>query len=201
MLRSLFVDAAGITLVSFTSGVLTAKSFARLNRYDIDANQELIAFGAANLAAGIAQGFPVTGADSRTAVNNAMGGKSQLVGIVAAGVMLLVLFFLTDPLGYVPITALAAVIIVSSVGLFDFATLRDLYRSSRRELLLSLTTTLGVLLLGVLKGVLLAVILSLLWLLAASRRGAGTGTGDQGFPRHHRLSGCHNRARAGAVSL
>jgi high affinity sulfate transporter 1 len=170
MLRSLFVDAAGITLVSFTSGVLTAKSFARLNRYDIDANQELIAFGAANLAAGIAQGFPVTGADSRTAVNNAMGGKSQLVGIVAAGVMLLVLFFLTDPLGYVPITALAAVIIVSSVGLFDFATLRDLYRSSRRELLLSLTTTLGVLLLGVLKGVLLAVILSLLWLLAIGSR-------------------------------
>jgi high affinity sulfate transporter 1 len=169
-LRSLFVDAAGITLVSFTSGVLTAKSFARLNRYDIDANQELIAFGAANLAAGIAQGFPVTGADSRTAVNNSMGGKTQLVGVVAAAAMLAVLFFLTAPLGYVPITALAAVIMVSSVGLFDFATLRDLYRSSRRELLLSLTTTLGVLLLGVLKGVLLAVILSLLWLLGISSR-------------------------------
>jgi high affinity sulfate transporter 1 len=169
-LRSLFVDAAGITLVSFTSGVLTAKSFARLNRYDIDANQELIAFGAANLAAGIAQGFPVTGADSRTAVNNAMGGKTQMVGIVAAAAMLVVLFFLTDPLGYVPITALAAVIMVSAVGLFDFATLRDLYRSSRRELLLSVATTLGVLLLGVLHGVLLAVILSLLWLLAIGSR-------------------------------
>jgi high affinity sulfate transporter 1 len=169
-LRSLFVDAAGITLVSFTSGVLTAKSFARLNRYDIDANQELIAFGAANLAAGIAQGFPVTGADSRTAVNNAMGGKTQLVGFVAAATMLAVLFFLTAPLGYVPITALAAVIMVSSVGLFDFATLRELYRSSRRELLLSLTTTVGVLLLGVLKGVLLAVVLSLLWLLAIGSR-------------------------------
>ncbi len=169
-LRTLFVDAAGITLVSFTSGVLTAKSFARLNRYDIDANQELIAFGAANLAAGIAQGFPVTGADSRTAVNNAMGGKTQMVGIMAAAAMLVVLFFLTEPLGYVPITALAAVIMVSAVGLFDFATLRDLYRSSRRELLLSVTTTLGVLLLGVLKGVLLAVVLSLLWLLAISSR-------------------------------
>ncbi|MGB7933295.1 MAG: sulfate permease [Gammaproteobacteria bacterium] len=169
-LRNLFVDAAGITLVSFTSGVLTAKSFARLNRYDIDANQELIAFGAANLATGIAQGFPVTGADSRTAVNNAMGGKTQMVGIVAAAAMLVVLFFLTNPLGYVPITALAAVIMVSAVGLFDFATLRDLYRSSRRELLLSVTTTLGVLLLGVLHGVLLAVVLSLLWLLAVGSR-------------------------------
>ena len=169
-LRNLFVDAAGITLVSFTSGVLTAKSFARLNRYDIDANQELIAFGAANLATGIAQGFPVTGADSRTAVNNAMGGKSQMVGIVAAAAMLVVLFFLTDPLGYVPITALAAVIMVSAVGLFDFATLRELYRISRREFLLSVTTTLGVLLLGVLDGVLLAVVLSLLRLLAIGSR-------------------------------
>jgi MFS superfamily sulfate permease-like transporter len=84
--------------------------------------------------------------------------------------MLVVLFFLTDPLGYVPITALAAVIMVSAVGLFDFATLRDLYRSSRRELLLSVTTTLGVLLLGVLHGVLLAVVLSLLWLLAIGSR-------------------------------
>jgi high affinity sulfate transporter 1 len=169
-LRNLFVDAAGITLVSFTSGVLTAKSFARLNRYDIDANQELIAFGAANLAAGIAQGFPVTGADSRTAVNNTMGGKSQMAGIVAAAAMLLVLFFLTDPLGYVPVSALAAVIMVSAAGLFDFATLRELYRSSRRELLLSVMTTLGVLLLGVLDGVLLAVVLSLLWLLAIGSR-------------------------------
>jgi high affinity sulfate transporter 1 len=169
-LRNLFVDAAGITLVSFTSGVLTAKSFARLNRYEIDANQELIAFGAANLAAGIAQGFPVTGADSRTAVNNAMGGKTQLVGVVAATAMLLILFFLTAPLAYVPIAALAAVIMVSGAGLFDFATLRDLYRSSRRELLLSVATTLGVLLLGVLHGVLLAVILSLLWLLAIGSR-------------------------------
>jgi high affinity sulfate transporter 1 len=169
-LRDLFADAAGITLVSFTSGVLTAKSFARLNHYEIDANQELIAFGAANLASGLAQGFPVTGADSRTAVNNAMGGKTQLVGIVAALAMLLVLFFLTAPLAYVPITALAAVIIVSATGLFDFATLRDLYRSSHRELLFSLTTTLGVLLLGVLHGVLLAVILSLLWLLAVGSR-------------------------------
>jgi sulfate permease, SulP family len=71
----LFGAAAGLVLVSFTSGVLTAKSFARRNGYEINANQELIAFGACNLASGIAQGFPVTGADSRTAVNNAMGGK------------------------------------------------------------------------------------------------------------------------------
>ena len=90
--RGLLEEAAGILLISFTGGVLTAKSFARRNRYEIDANQELIALGAANLAVGLGQGFPVTGADSRTAVNDAMGGQSQLVGIVAAGAMLLVLF-------------------------------------------------------------------------------------------------------------
>jgi high affinity sulfate transporter 1 len=168
--KELLADAAGIALVSFTSGVLTAKSFARRNRYEINANQELIAFGACNIASGLAQGFPVTGADSRTAVNNAMGGKTQLVGIVAAGSMLLILFFLTQPLGYVPIAALAAVIMVSAVGLFDFAELRSLHEISRRELLLSAGTTLGVLILGVLPGVLLAVALSLFWLLTVVSR-------------------------------
>jgi high affinity sulfate transporter 1 len=164
-LISLSLDASGIVLVSFTSGVLTAKSFARRNRYEIDANQELIAFGASNLASGLAQGFPVTGADSRTAVNNAMGGKTQLVGIVAAVTMLLVLFFLTGPLAFIPTAALAAVIMVAAFGLFDFSELRNLYEISRRELLLSVGTTLGVLILGVLPGVLLTVLLSLLWLL------------------------------------
>jgi high affinity sulfate transporter 1 len=168
--KALLGDAAGIALVSFTSGVLTAKSFARRNRYEIDANQELIAFGACNIASGLAQGFPVTGADSRTAVNNAMGGKTQLVGIVAAASMLLILFFLTEPLAYVPTAALAAVIMVSAVGLFDFRELRDLYEASHRELLLSVGTTLGVLILGVLPGVLLAVALSLFWLLTVVSR-------------------------------
>ncbi len=163
-------DAAGLALVSFTSGILTAKSFAQRNRYEIDANRELIGFGAANIASGLAQGFPVTGADSRTAVNNAMGGKSQMVSLVAGGVMLLILFFLTEPLAYVPVTALAAVIIVSAVGLFDVSTLRELYAMSRVELALSLGTTLGVLVLGALPGVLLAVVLSLLMLLALSSR-------------------------------
>ena len=157
-------------LVSFTSGVLTAKSFARRNRYEIDTNQELIAFGSCNIASGLAQGFPVTGADSRTAVNNAMGGKTQLVGIVAAGAMLLVLFFLTGPLANVPTAALAAVIMVAAVGLFDYKELRDLHRVSHRELLLCVGTTVGVLILGVLPGVLLAVALSLFWLITVTSR-------------------------------
>ena len=180
-------DAAALVLISFTSGILTAKSFARRNRYEIDANQEMIAFGAANIVTGLAQGFPVTGAGSRTAVNDAMGGKSQLVGIIAAGAMLLVLFFLTTPLAYVPQAGLAAVIIVAAVGLIDVAALRELFAISRRELALSLATTLGVLVYGALPGVMLAVALTFLWLLFVGSRphdailGRTKGVGVRGF--------------------
>jgi high affinity sulfate transporter 1 len=183
--NDIFGAAAGLVLVSFTSGVLTAKSFARRNGYEVNANQELIGFGACNLASGLAQGFPVTGADSRTAVNNAMGGKTQLVGLVAGGAMLLILLFFTSPLAYVPATALAAVILVSAIGLFDLADLRLLYRMSHREFLMSVGTTIGVLILGVLPGVLLAVALSLIWLLSVESRPndsvLGRKKGQKGF--------------------
>jgi MFS superfamily sulfate permease-like transporter len=162
--------AASIALISFTSGILTAKSFARRNRYDVDANQELIAFGACNIASGLVQGFPVTGADSRTAVNNAMGGKTQLVGIVAATAMMVFLLFFTAPLASLPNAALAAVIAVASIGLFDLSALRELYTASRRELVFSLVTTAGVLYFDVLPGVLISIALTLLWLLLAASK-------------------------------
>ena len=99
-----------------------------------------------------------------------MAGKTQLVGIVAAGAMLLILFFLTEPLSYVPTAALAAVIMVAAVGLFDYKELRALDEVSHRELLLSVGTTAGVLILGVLPGVLLTVALSLFWLITVTSR-------------------------------
>lgn len=135
--KILIQDAAGIALISFISGILTAKSFASRNRYDIDANQELIAFGACNIFSGLVQGFPVTGADSRTAVNNAMLGKTQLSGVIAGGGMLLFLLFLTTPLAFLPKAALGAIIAVSSLGLFDLTSLkRTIYcQSTRTDLL------------------------------------------------------------------
>jgi high affinity sulfate transporter 1 len=157
--------AASIALISFTSGVLTAKSFARRNRYDIDANQELIAFGICNITTGLFHGFPVTGADSRTAVNNDMGGKTQLTGVIAAVTMLLFLLFFTGPLASLPNAALGAIIVVASIGLFDVASLRELYAASRRELTFSLVTTAGVLYFDVLPGVALAIGMTLLWML------------------------------------
>jgi high affinity sulfate transporter 1 len=157
--------AASIALISFTSGVLTAKSFARRNRYEIDANQELIAFGMCNLTTGLFQGFPVTGADSRTAVNNAMGGRTQLVGVIAALTILGFLLCFTGPLASLPSAALGAIIVVASLGLFDFAALRELFAASRRELAFSLVTTVGVLYFDVLPGVALAIGMTLLWML------------------------------------
>ena len=180
-------DAAAVMLISFTSGVLTAKSFASRNNYEIDANQEMIAFGAANILTGLAQGFPVTGADSRTAVNNATGGKTQLVGIIAASAMLLVLFFLTGPLSYVPNAGLAVVIIIAAVGLFDYTALYDLFCVSRRELMLSLGTTFGILVLGALSGVFLSLILTFAWLIYVGSRphvtilGHTKGIGPKGY--------------------
>lgn len=168
--RELLGNAAGIMLISFTSGVLTAKSFARRNRQTVNANRELYGFGAANFASGLAGGFPVTGADSRTAVNYASGGRTQLVGVIAGAVMLGCLAFLTIPLAYVPQVALAAVIVVAATGLFDLSAAGTLWRSSRREFGLSLATTIGVLVLGVLPGVLFAVVLSLIWLLSVESR-------------------------------
>jgi MFS superfamily sulfate permease-like transporter len=169
--------------------MLTAKSFARRNHYEIDANQELIAFGASNLASGLAQGFPVTGADSRTAVNNAVGGKTQLVGIVAAATMVFALVFLKAPLALVPTPALGAVVLVSAIGLFDLTGLRNLARMSWREGLMSLGTTLGVLALGVLPGVMLAVALSLAWLLMVASRPQEAVLGRvRGMPGFHSVA-------------
>ena len=108
--------------------MVTARSFAARNRYDIDVDQEFIALGACQIAAGLSQGFAVAGADSRTAVNDEMGGKTQMVGLIAASTMAAVLFFLTEPLRYLPVAALGAVLIVAAIGLFDVTALRKMWR-------------------------------------------------------------------------
>jgi high affinity sulfate transporter 1 len=164
-LKPLLGGALGVALVSFSSGMVTARSFAARNRYDIDVDQEFIALGACQVASGLSQGFAVTGADSRTAVNDAMGGKSQVVGLIAAATMAAVLFFLTEPLRYLPVAALGAVLIVAAIGLFDIAGLRKMWRVNRSECVLSLFTTLGVIWLDLLQGILLAVGTALLLLI------------------------------------
>jgi high affinity sulfate transporter 1 len=182
---SLLSGAAGLALVSFTSGMITARSFAARNRYEIDVDREFIALGACNIAAGVSQGFAVTGADSRTAINDVMGGKTQVTGLVAAATMALVLLFLTGPLQYLPISALGAVLISAAVGLFDWRALGRLYRIHEGEFAVCLTAMLGVVALGALQGIVLAIALAMLVLLIRSSRPGdavlGRVDGRQGF--------------------
>jgi high affinity sulfate transporter 1 len=164
-LWEMIVGAAGITLVSFCSMMTTARGFAAKNRYVIDPNQDLIALGACQIASGLCHGFVVSGADSRTAVADSSGGKTQLTGVVAAAAMALVLMFLTGPIAYLPSVALAAILIAAAYSLFDFDSLVDYWRMSRAEFLHAIVAMVGVVSVGVLAGVLVAVGLALVRLL------------------------------------
>jgi high affinity sulfate transporter 1 len=169
-LRPLTLGAAGIALVSFCSMMTTARGFAAKNGYRIDVNRDMFALGVSDLASAVSQGFVVSGADSRTAVADSAGGKTQVTSIAAAVVIAVVLLFFTKPLAFVPIAALAAILMSSALGLFDIASLRRYYRISRAEFRQSVVATLGVMTVGVLPGVLIAVGLALLNLLRQASR-------------------------------
>ena len=166
----LALGAAGLALILYNSAMVTARGFAAKNRYDIDANQEFIALGVANIGAGILQGFAVSGADSRTAVNDSIGGKSQVTGLVAAAVLALTLLFLTEALGWLPMAVLSAVLIKAAMGLLDLHSLANLRRVSPQEFRLCLITLLGVITVGVLPGVVVAVGVAIVQLLARASR-------------------------------
>jgi MFS superfamily sulfate permease-like transporter len=148
-------------VVSFTSGILTARSFGQKVGAANQPNRELAGFGAANLAAGLFQGFAVTGADSRTAVALSSGGQTALVGISAAATVALVVGFLTGPLALLPEAALGAILLSAAIDLFDLHAFQRLARIDRRELWFALVATAGVVWVGVLQGVFVAVILTL----------------------------------------
>ena len=162
LLSSLFAEAAGLALVTFSSMMLTARSFAAKNGYDVDADQDFAALGAANVASALSQGFAVSGADSRTAVSDAAGGRTQAVGLVAAAAVALVLLFFTAPLQFVPLAALGAVLVAAGLSLIDIASLRLIYRIDPTEALLSVLATLGVVAVGPVNAILFAVMLALL---------------------------------------
>lgn len=164
-LKSLLRDATGITVVSFCSAMLTARSFAARHGYSINANHEFVALGLANIGAGVSQGFAISGADSRTAVNDMVGGKTQLVGVIAALVIAATLLLLNKPLGWVPMPALGAVLLLAGWGLIDVQALKGFWKLSRFEFSLCLLTTVGVLSVGVLPGIFVAVSIAVLRLL------------------------------------
>lgn len=188
LLPTLLAEAAGLALVSFSSLMLTARSFAAKNGYDIDADQDFAALGAANIASAVSQGFAVSGADSRTAMSNEAGGRTHAVGLVAAAAVALVLLFFTAPLQYVPIAALGAVLVAAAISLIDFGSLRLFYRIDRTEALLSVLATLGVVAVGAVNAILFAVVLALLRFIRLVSRPSVEILGKvEGFPGFHSL--------------
>ena len=155
----------GISLLTYTEGILLARAFAARNGYEVDANQELIALGVADVAVGLFQGFAITGSQARTTINDTAGGKTQLVSLVAAGTLMLFLLFLTSLIARLPAVALAAILIFAGFSLVEFSVMKRIYRYYPRSAFVAAITTLGVLAVGVVPGILVGVTLSLLGLI------------------------------------
>ena len=182
----LMVAAIGITLVSLADTIATAASFGARRGEDVDPNQEMIGLGAANLAAGLVQGFAVSTSGSRTAVVDQAGAKSQLASLVGAGVVALLLLFLNGALADLPQSALAAVLVAAAFSLMDLNVLRRYYRARKSALALSLTATAGVVVLGVLQGIVVAIVLAVLLFFRRGWQPRGTVLGRvEGLPGWH----------------
>jgi high affinity sulfate transporter 1 len=152
-----FAGALGIVLVTLTDTISTSASFAERRDEEVDASQEMFGIGVANLAAGLFQGFPVSTSGSRTAVAEQSGAKTQLTGVVGAVVIALMLVALPGLLRNLPQSALAAIVIAASISLADIPATRRLWSQSRADFLISIAAFLGVVLLGVLTGIAVAV--------------------------------------------
>jgi high affinity sulfate transporter 1 len=161
-LGALVAGAIGIALVSFADTSVLSRTFAIRGGYRVDPNQELVALGAANVAAGLFQGFSVSASSSRTPVAEAAGAKTQVTGLVGALAIALLLLLFPNLLQNLPDSALAAVVISAAIGLIEVAGVRKLYRVRKTEFALSIACFLGVAVLGVIEGIFIAVALALL---------------------------------------
>ena len=164
-LTQLALPAFGIAIVAFCDNVLTARSFAARAGQDIDANIELAALGSANVAAGLMHGFPVSSSGSRTAIGDALGSRTQLYSLVALVTVLVAILTARGVLAVFPLAALGALVIYAAIRLIEIGELRRIAKFRKSELALALLTTVAVLALGVLYGVLVAITLSILDLL------------------------------------
>ena len=164
-LTDLLLPAIGVAIVAYSDNVLTGRAFATRNSHPLDADQEMLALGAANVAAGLLQGFPVSSSGSRTVIGDSLGSRSQLSSIVTLLLVVAVLFVGGPVLAAFPTAALGALVVYAALRLIEPAEFRRFARFRRSELALAVATTIAVLVLGVLYGVLAAVMLSILDLL------------------------------------
>ncbi len=169
-MRALLPIAVTIAFVGFMESISVAKTFARRDRYHVDANQELIGLGMANLGATIFGAYPVAGGFSRTAVNAQSGAKTPVASLITAGVVGLTLLFFTPLFFYLPKAVLAAIIMTAVFGLVDVAEVRHLWRVKRSDLALLGITFVATLTVGIELGIAAGVTASLLWFVVRKTR-------------------------------
>ena len=170
MVATLLPSAVAIALIAFMESISVANAFATKNRYEVDANQELVALGLANVAGAFFRGYPVTGGFSRTAVNGQAGAKTPLAALVTAAAVALTLLFLTPLFYYLPKAVLAAIIFTAVFGLIDLAHAKRLWRVKRDDFALLVLTFVATLSVGIGPGILVGVGSSLAWYIVKSTR-------------------------------
>jgi len=151
-----------VAMVSFADTSVLSRSYAARAGRGSDPNQEMVALGAANLAAGLFQGIPISASSSRTPVAEAAGARTQLAGVIGAVAVAALLVWAPDLLANLPTAALAAVVIASALALFEFADLRRIYRIQRWEFWLSIVCLVGVAVLGAIPGIGLAIVIAVI---------------------------------------
>jgi len=164
-LDKIVLGSAAVFLVSFGSGIVAARSFGARTGSEVDANQELIGLGAANIVPGLFGAFPISVSDSRTAINLATGGVSQVAGLVSAATLVAALVFLHSALRILPLPALAAILASAAISLIDVKELKKIWRISRMEFVFALIAMGGAISFGVLNGVIIAVAATLVYLI------------------------------------
>jgi high affinity sulfate transporter 1 len=156
------IGGVAVALVSFADTSVLSRSYAARTRTTVDPNQEMVGLGAANLAAGFFQGFPISSSSSRTPVAEAAGARTQLTGVVGALCVALLLVAAPNLLEHLPSTALAAVVIASAIGLFEVADLARIFRIQRWEFWLSIVCFVGVAVFGAIPGIVIAVVIAVI---------------------------------------
>jgi high affinity sulfate transporter 1 len=161
-LAPVITGGIAVALISFADTSVLSRTYAAKLRTPVDPNQEMFGLGAANLAAGFFQGFPISSSSSRTPVAEAAGSRTQLTGVVGAVAICVLLLFAPALLKNLPNAALAAVVIASAIGLFEVADLRRIYRIQRWEFWLSIVCFVGVATLGAIPGIALAIVIAVI---------------------------------------
>jgi SulP family sulfate permease len=187
-LQSLVPISLAAALLATSDSVATARGFASRNRYRIDVNQEMLALGLGNITAGLTQGLPVSGSGSRTAAAESAGSRTQVTSMIAATVIACVTLFMTGWLYSLPSAALGAILIAAAWGLCDFQEFRRMWRFRGAGLVGALLTLAGVICLGVMQGIGLGVIFSLIYVLKALAFPNDAVLGQSGVDDFHDLN-------------